>query len=235
MTDGSARRGEVIRVLVVDDHEIVRRGIRALLATKKDIRVVAEAADGEEAVELALRHHPDVVLLDLVMPKKDGVQAAREIARDAPESRILVLTTFAADELVFPAIKAGAIGFLLKDCGPQELVQAIRQVSAGEPSLAPSIARKVLQEVSGPPPKPAPACVTLSAREVEILRQVARGLSNKEISAELSIGEETVHTHVGNILQKLHVASRTQAALYALREGIASLDDVPDPGGLSPG
>jgi NarL family two-component system response regulator LiaR len=218
----------LIRVLIADDHEIVRKGIRALLATKRDIQVIGEAGDGAEAVAQALALHPDLVLMDLVMPKMDGIQATREITAKQPGTRVLVLTSFAADEQVFPAIKAGALGYLLKDSGPQELIQAIRQVYRGEPSLDPSIARKVLSELSSPPQKPLTPD-PLTARELDILRQVAQGRSNKEIAGHLVIAEETVHTHVSNILSKLHLASRTQAALYALKEGIASLDDIQDP------
>jgi NarL family two-component system response regulator LiaR len=216
-----------IRVLVADDHVIVRKGIRALLATKRDIQVVGEAGDGAEAVAQAEALSPDVILMDLVMPKMDGIQATREIAARGLGARVLVLTSFAADEQVFPAIKAGALGYLLKDSGPQELVQAIRQVYRGEPSLDPSVARKVLAELSGPPQKPLTRD-PLTARELGILRLIAQGRSNKEIAGQLTIAEETVHAHVSNILSKLHLASRTQAALYALREGIASLDDIPD-------
>jgi NarL family two-component system response regulator LiaR len=160
------------------------------------------------------------------MPKMDGIQATREIAAKGLGTRVLVLTSFAADEQVFPAIKAGALGYLLKDSGPQELVQAIRQVYRGEPSLEPAIARKVLSELSSPPRKPLTPD-PLTARELDILRLIAQGQSNKEIAGQLVIAELTVRTHVSNILGKLHLASRTQAALYALKEGLASLDDVP--------
>jgi two-component system, NarL family, response regulator LiaR len=215
-----------IRVLIVDDHAIVRKGIRALLATKRDIQVVAEAGDGVEAVAMAQAHHPDVVLMDLMMPRMDGIEATRQITTVQPSPRVLVLTSFAADEQVFPAIKAGALGYLLKDSGPQELIQAIRQVYCGEPSLDPSVARKVLTELSHPVKKPLTP-EPLTVRELEILRLVAQGKSNKEIARELVIAEETVHTHVSSILNKLHLASRTQAALYALKEGFASVDDIP--------
>jgi NarL family two-component system response regulator LiaR len=215
-----------IRVLIVDDHEIVRKGIRALLATKRDIQVVGEARDGAEAVAQAQTLHPDVILMDLMMPKMNGIEATRQITAGQPGTRVLVLTSFAADEQVFPAIKAGALGYLLKDSGPQELVQAIRQVFRGESSLDPTVARKVLTELSTPPQKPLTPD-PLTSREMEILRLVAQGMSNKEIAENLVIAEETVHTHVSNILNKLHLASRTQAALYALKEGIASVDDIP--------
>ena len=214
-----------IRVLVADDHAIVRKGIRALLATEPDIEVVGEAENGREAVTEAERLQPDVILMDLVMPEVDGIEAIRRITGRQPEARILVLTSFAADDKVFPAIKAGALGYLLKDSGPEELVQAIHQVYRGESSLHPTIARKLLHELSRPserPPTPEP----LTEREVEVLRLVARGQSNQEIADQLVISEATVRTHMSNILGKLHLASRTQAALYALREGLASLDDV---------
>lgn len=214
-----------IRVLVADDHAIVRKGIRALLATEPDIEVIGEAENGREAVTEVEKLQPDVILMDLVMPEVDGIEAIRRITARQPEARILVLTSFAADDKVFPAIKAGALGYLLKDSGPEELVQAIHQVYLGESSLHPTIARKLLQELSRPserPPTPEP----LTEREVEVLRLVARGQSNQEIADQLVISEATVRTHVSNILGKLHLASRTQAALYALREGLASLDDA---------
>jgi NarL family two-component system response regulator LiaR len=215
-----------IRVLITDDHSIVRKGIRALLATEPDIEVVGEAGDGAEAATQAQALRPDVILMDLVMPKVDGIEATRRILGQQPGMRILVLTSFAADDKVFPAIKAGALGYLLKDSGPDELVQAIHQVYRGEPSLEPSIARKVLLELSQPPKTPLTA-EPLTEREVDVLRLVAQGRSNRDIAEELVITEMTVRTHVSNILGKLHLASRTQAALYALREGLASLDDVP--------
>ncbi len=213
-----------IRVLIADDHAIVRKGIRALLATEADIEVVGEAADGKEAVEKAERLHPDVILMDLVMPGMDGIEATRRITTRQPEIRILVLTSFAEDEKVFPALKAGALGYLLKDAGPEELVRAIRQVYCGESSLHPAIARKVLQELSRPPERP-PTPEPLTERELEVLRLIAKGKSNREIAEELVISEATVRTHVSNILGKLQLASRTQAALYALREGIAELSE----------
>jgi NarL family two-component system response regulator LiaR len=163
--------------------------------------------------------------MDLVMPRMDGIEATRQITSRQPEVRILVLTSFAADDKVFPAIKAGALGYLLKDSSPEELVQAIRQVHQGEPSLEPSIARKVLSELTHPPKQP-PTTDPLTERELMVLRLVAQGRSNRDIAEQLVIAEITVRTHVSNILSKLHLASRTQAALYALREGLASLDDI---------
>jgi NarL family two-component system response regulator LiaR len=216
-----------IRILIVEDHAIVRKGLRALLATEPGLEVVGEAANGEEAVAQALALHPEVILMDLVMPKMDGIEATRRVTGQMPRVRVLVLTSFAADEKVFPAIKAGALGYLLKDTGPEELIQAIHQVHRGEPSLDPTIARKVLYELAHPPRQPLTP-EPLTERELEVLRLVSQGRSNREIADQLVIAEMTVRTHVSNILGKLHLASRTQAALYALREGLASLDEVPD-------
>ncbi len=215
-----------IRILIVDDHEIVRKGIRALLSTERDVQVVGEACDGAEAVAQAKTLSPDVILMDLVMPKMDGIEATRQITAQQPKVHVLVLTSFAADDKVFPAIQAGALGYLLKDSSPDDLIHAIHQVYQGEPSLEPTIARKVLHELSHPPKNPLTP-EPLTAREVDVLRLVAQGRSNREIAEELVITEMTVRTHVSNILSKLHLASRTQAALYALKEGLASLQDVP--------
>jgi NarL family two-component system response regulator LiaR len=217
---------EKIRVLLVDDHAIVRKGIAALLATESDFEVVGEASDGAEAVAKAQALRPDVVLMDLVMPKIDGIEATRQITSQVDGVRVLVLTSFVADDKVFPAIKAGALGYLLKDSGPLELLQSIRQVYRGLPSLDPSVASKVLFELAHPS-KLQPTTDPLTGRELEVLRLVAQGCSNREIAEKLVIAELTVSTHVSNILGKLHLASRTQAALFALREGLASIDDIP--------
>ncbi len=217
---------KMIRVLIADDHAIVRKGLRALLATERDIEVIGEAEDGAQAVSQARALQPDVILMDLVMPKMDGIEATRQITEQQSGTYILVLTSFAADDKVFPAIKAGALGYLLKDSGPDELVEAIHQVQRGEPSLEPSIARKVLHELAQPPKQP-PTVDPLTERELAVLRLIAQGKSNREIAEQLVITEMTVRTHVSNILSKLHLASRTQAALYALKEGLASLEDVP--------
>lgn len=214
---------EPIRILLADDHPIVREGLRALIATEPGMLVVGEARDGGEALFKARSLRPDVILLDLVMPRKDGLAAISEITHDLPGARILVLTSFAEDELVFPALKAGAMGYLLKDASPQELLEAIRAVSRGESSLHPAIARKLLREFTRPADPPARA-TSLTEREGEILLLVAQGLSNKAIAEHLVVSERTVRSHVSNILQKLHLTSRTQAALYALKEGLATLD-----------
>jgi NarL family two-component system response regulator LiaR len=217
-----------IRILIADDHAIVRKGLKALLATEKDMAVAGEAENGAEAVEKAAALRPDVILMDIVMPRMDGIEATRRITAERPETRVLVLTSFAADDKVFPAVKAGALGYLLKDSSPEQLLDAIRQVHKGEPSLEPSIARKVLQELSHPGSGAGtPTTDPLTERELEVLRLIAQGMSNKEIASKIFVAEWTVRSHVSNILGKLHLASRTQAALYALRSGLASLDDVP--------
>jgi NarL family two-component system response regulator LiaR len=188
------------------------------------MELVGEAADGVEAVQKARSLQPDVILLDLVMPRKGGLDVIGEIKEENPDMRILVLTSFAEDDKVFPAIKAGALGYLLKDSSAQELLRAIRDVYRGEPTMHPTIARKLMRELQRPPELP-PTEDPLTEREVEVLKFVAQGLSNQEIADILVISERTVRTHVTNILSKLHLANRTQAALYALREGLARLDD----------
>jgi NarL family two-component system response regulator LiaR len=226
-----------IRVFVVDDHAIVRDGIQSLLATEPDIEWVGEAANGADAVSKVRILHPDVILMDLVMPEMDGIEAIRQIMAFQPEARILVLTSFSADDKVFPAIKAGALGYLLKDTGSEDLMQAIHQVYRGESSLHPKIARMLLQEISTAQPikslehpsqlpEKSSSVDPLTERELKVLKLVAHGCSNREIADQLVVTEGTVRTHVSNILDKLHLASRTQATLYALREGLASLDDV---------
>jgi NarL family two-component system response regulator LiaR len=212
-----------IRILIADDHAVVREGLRALIDTEPGMELVGEAADGAEAVEKAQALKPDVILLDLVMPHKDGIAAIEEIKEEDPDAHILVITSFAEDDKVFAAIKAGALGYLLKDASPDELLRAVREVHRGEPSMQPSIAHKVMRELqraSSLPPTEDP----LTEREVEVLRLVTQGLTNQEIAEKLFVSERTVRAHVSNILGKLHLANRTQAALYALREGIADLD-----------
>ena len=212
-----------IRVLIVDDHTIVRKGIRALLGEIAGVEVVGEAADGQEAIAQADRLCPDVILMDLAMPRMDGIEATRQIKTRQPKSHVLVMTSFATDEKVLPAIKSGAAGYLLKESAPEDLVKAIHQIYHGESWLHPVVARKVLEEIAQPsdrPPTPDP----LTEREAEVLRLVAQGLSNQDIAEKLHIGAPTVRTHVSNIMSKLYLANRVQAALYALREGLASLD-----------
>ena len=214
-----------IRLLIADDHPIVRKGLRALLEDQPDIKVVGEAADGNEAVEQAREFGPDVILLDLMMPGKDGLSAIGEIKREQPNARILVLTSYFEDEQVFPAIKAGALGYLLKDSSPQELLQAIRDIARGQSALHPAIALKVIRELNHPADLPA-TTDPLTARELEVLTLLGQGMSNAEIAVRLTISERTVGTHISNILSKLHLASRTQAALYALKQGLTRTDSV---------
>ncbi len=214
----------MIRVLIVDDHAIVRKGIRALLSESGGFEIVGEAANGQEAVAAAAESQPDVILMDLLMPVMDGIEATLRITAQRPGARILVLTSFAADNKLFPAIKAGALGYLLKDSSPEDLLRAIRQVHRGEPALHPTIARKLLQEIAQPVDLP-PAPEALTARELAVLRLIAQGLSNQEIADQLVVSEPTVRTHVSRILGKLHLASRTQAALYAVREGLEGEDE----------
>jgi NarL family two-component system response regulator LiaR len=214
---------ESIRILIADDHAIVRKGLRTLIMGEPGMELVGEAADGVEAVFKARSLRPDVILLDIVMPRQDGLEAISQIKAEDPGARILVLTSFAEDDKVFPAIKTGALGYLLKDCTPEQLVQAIRDVYRGESSLHPTIALKLVRELNRPSDLP-PTQDPLTEREVDVLKLVAQGLTNQEIAGLLVISERTVGNHIGNILSKLHLANRTQAALYALRQGITNLD-----------
>ncbi len=221
---------KAIRVLIVDDHQIVRKGLRALFETEPDLKVVGEAADGVDAVEQAVKLQPDVILMDLVMPRMDGVEATRQIMSQRPAAHILVLTSYGSDSKIFPAVKAGAVGFLLKDTRPEALVAAIRQAAAGHSALDPVVARRLLREFAHEDAERAPS-EPLSEREIDVLKLVARGLTNEEIGEKLFISAATVRTHVSSILTKLNLTNRTQAALYALRAGLASLDDGGDSSG----
>lgn len=218
---------EIIRVLIVDDHTVVRDGLNALLAAEPGMEVVGSAADGIEAVRLAQELNPDVILLDLVMPRMDGVQATIEIKRNNPDARILVLTSFAENHQVFSAIKSGAIGYMMKDTSSEELIQAIRDTYHNKPALQPEIARKLMRDIQSQANQES-LVSTLTDREVEILQQVALGKTNQEIADELFLSERTVRTHITNILAKLRLSNRTQAALYALREGIAHMRYLKD-------
>jgi two-component system, NarL family, response regulator LiaR len=211
-----------IRLLIVDDQTVVREGLAAILANYSDIEVVGQAEDGSQAVIIAQETQPDVILLDLVMPKMDGLSAIPKIKEIAPETRILVVTSFAENDRVYQAIKAGALGYILKDATREQLLQAIRDVAQGRASLQPSIAVKLIQEIN----HPAELLYTadpLTRRELETLRLIARGMSNQEIANELVVHERTIAKYVSSILDKLQLANRTQAALYALREGISDL------------
>ena len=211
-----------IRIFIADDHAIVREGLRSLLGTEPDLELVGEASDGLQAVSKVRDLRPDVILIDMLMPRMDGLEAILEIRNDWTEAKIIVLTSFSDDEKVFSAIRSGALGYLLKESSPQDLLQAIHSVACGEGFLSPTIASKVMRELNQPPKLP-PTKDPLTEREVEILQLVAQGLTNDEIAEKLVVSERTVRTHVSNILSKLQLANRTQAALYALKEGLASL------------
>jgi NarL family two-component system response regulator LiaR len=210
---------EQIRVLVADDHIVVREGLCALINACTDIHVVGEATNGAEAVAQVALLQPDVVLMDLVMPVKDGIEAIKEIRQQSPQSRILVLTSFGEDKRVFQAIKAGALGYLLKDSTSEDLIQAIHDVYQAKLSLQPAIAIRVARELNRQDTNHA-----LTDREISVLKLIARGLSNREIARKLTLSDVTVDTHVSNILSKLNLENRTQAALYALREGLVDID-----------
>jgi NarL family two-component system response regulator LiaR len=209
-----------ITVMIVDDHEMVRRGASGYLEAQLDIEVVAEAESGEEAVRLAGEHVPHVVLMDLVMPGMDGVEATRRVKDVSPRSQIIVLTSYHQDEHIFPALQAGAISYLLKDVKAGELVEAIRRAAQGEATLHPRVAARVIQAFRGGDLDQSSPFTTLTERELDVIKLIARGLTNRKIAEELVISEGTVKGHVSNILSKLHLADRTQAAVYAWQEGI---------------
>lgn len=217
---------EPIRVLIADDHPVVRQGLSVMLAAQPDMELVAEAADGEEAVRLSQKTKPDVIIMDLKMPVKDGLTAISEIDQLKLHAQILVLTSFPEDDLVFDAIKAGAMGFLLKDSLPEELVEAIRAVHNGNTALHPVIARKLMQEIKRPP-ELLGAEGLLTPRELDVLQCLAQGLSNREIATDLTVSVRTVTTHIHNILEKLHLVNRTQAAIYARDHGLTSRSEKP--------
>jgi NarL family two-component system response regulator LiaR len=213
-----------IRILVVDDETVVREGFVAILSFQSDFEVVAEAKDGIQAVELARKAKPDVILLDIAMPRQDGLTTIPILQKVVPETRILVLTSFQESDEAFQAIKAGALGFLLKDSTRVQLVQAIRDVADGKASIQPSVAMKVIQEMDNPTESEYTSD-PLTPRELDTLRLIARGLSNQEIAQSLGVHERTIAKYVSNILNKLHLANRTQVALYAIREGLADETD----------
>ena len=210
---------ETITIALVDDHSIVRQGVRALLETQPDISIVGEASSGDEGVHLCAEQAPDVVLMDLVMPGMNGVEATRQIKQVSPRTQVIVLTSYHEDEHIMPAIRAGALSYLLKDIGPAELLAAIRRAAQGETTIHPHVAARMMQALHGAEAKENPFAV-LSKREIEVLRLIADGLSNSAIGESLFISEKTVKSHVGNILSKLHLADRTQAAVFAWRGGL---------------
>jgi two-component system, NarL family, response regulator LiaR len=232
----AAPKTEKIRVLVVDDHAVVRQGLRDFIDLQDDMVVVGEGVNGIEAVSLSSRLQPDVVLLDLVMPQMDGVDATRQIMQACPATHVLILTSFGEDDKVFPAIRAGAQGYLLKDIRPDELVQAVREANQGKVQLHPDIARKLMSAVASDPKaqagvpasgqagKPAASPNDLTERELEVLRWIACGLTNREIAERMIISEKTVKTHVSNILGKLALDDRTQAAIWALKHNLGPED-----------
>jgi NarL family two-component system response regulator LiaR len=207
---------ETIRILIVDDHAVVREGLRQFLALQEGFEIVGEAADGVEAVDAALSLRPDVVLMDLAMPRRDGVEAMRELRASVPGARVIILTSFLEDDRLLPALRAGAAGYLLKNVEPEELARAIRTAARGQTLIDPAVAARLVETLSGRDEQP-PA---LTVREQQVLRLIARGYANKRIAAELGIAEKTVKTHVSHVLRKLSVADRTQAALYASHLGL---------------
>jgi DNA-binding NarL/FixJ family response regulator len=214
------------RIVIADDQALVRVGLRKILEAEPDLDVVAEAADGEDAVAETRLHRPEVVLMDIRMPALDGIEATRRIVAGQPAARVLILTTFGLDTYVFDALRAGASGFMLKDAPPEELIAAVRLVARGEALLAPAVTRSVIEEFTRRPvgraPEPSPALAELTAREREVLELLARGRSNPEICAELVISEATAKTHVARILQKLGLRDRVQAVIYAYENGVVT-------------
>lgn len=214
-----------ITILIVDDHQLVRQGVRAFLDTQSDLSVVAEAASGKEAVQLASQHVPDVILMDLVMPGDvDGVEATRQVKSISPRTQVVILTSFHEDKHIFPAIRAGAISYVLKDISPADLAGVVRKAARGEAVLNPRVAARLIQEVQGKRGLKTNPFTELSNREMEVLRLIADGMSNAKIADQLVISEKTVKGHVSNILGKLHLVDRTEAAVYAWREGIVRRD-----------
>jgi NarL family two-component system response regulator LiaR len=211
---------EPISVLLVDDHSMVREGIRAFLVTQADLTVVGEAGSGEEAIKLAEQHVPDVILMDLIMPGMDGVETTRRVKQVSPRSQVVVLTSYHEDEHIFPALKAGALSYILKDISAQELASAVRKAAVGEAVLHPRVAARVIKELQGKRADALNPFTELSERELEVLKLIADGMSNADMAAKLFLSEKTIKGHVSNILSKLHLVDRTQAAVYAWREGI---------------
>jgi NarL family two-component system response regulator LiaR len=221
---------QAIRVVIVDDHQVVRQGLRTFLDLQDDIVVVGEAGDGEAAVELVGRLTPDVVLMDILMPRMDGIEATRRLKAAWPEVGVIVLTSFAGDQQVLPALEAGASSYLLKDVTPEDLVEAVRAVHRGEPRLHPDALRKVMEAATGTRPaeagrRPSPPD-DLTERELEVIRLVAQGRTNREIADTFVLSEKTVKTHISHVLAKLGLKDRTQLAIYAIRNGLADEGDA---------
>ncbi len=214
-----------ITLLITDDHAVVRGGVRAFLDAQPDMRVVAEAESGEQAVQLAAEHAPDVALMDLLMGGMDGVEATRRLKQASPRTQVVVLTSYHDDEHIFPALRAGAISYLLKSVKMEELADAVRRAARGEATLHPRVATRVLAELRGPRREAPNVFTELTERELELLKLIATGLSNAEIAAQLVLSENTVKGYVSNILSKLHLADRTQAAVLAWREGVVRRPD----------
>ena len=214
-----------ISLLIIDDHALVRQGIRTFLDLQPDLIVIGEADSGETAVLIAAELAPDVALMDLVMPGMGGVEATRQVKQVSPHTQIIVLTSYHEDEFIFPALRAGALSYVLKDVGPDELADTVRRAARGESVLHPRVAARVVQELRGARRDTPNLFIDLSDREIEVLRLIADGLSNAEIAAKLIISEKTVKGHVSNILGKLHMMDRTQAAVYAWRQGLVARRD----------
>lgn len=223
MTDA---KPEPITVLIVDDHELVRQGVRAFLDAQDDLDVVAEAGTGKEAVAACAEWVPDVVLMDLLMPAMDGIEATRRVKEVSPRSQVVVLTSHHDDAHVFPALRAGALSYVLKSIGPEELAGTVRRAARGEPTLHPRVALRLMRDVRGDADDVPDAFAELTPREMEVLRAIAEGLANAAIAERLGVAEKTVKGHVSNVLSKLHLADRTQAAVYAWREGVVRRDDA---------
>jgi NarL family two-component system response regulator LiaR len=215
---------EPITIIICDDHEVVRRGIRAYLDTIPDFKVIAEASSGEEAIELVMENIPDVVLMDLIMPGIDGVETTRKIKKISPRTQVVVLTSFHEDAHIFPALKAGAISYILKDMKMDKLVEALHKAVQGEVTLHPRVAARVLQNIRGENSEDQQLFTELTERELDVLKLIASGMTNNQIANELVISENTVKGHVSNILNKLHLIDRTQAAVYAWQRGIVQRD-----------
>ena len=215
-----------ISILIVDDHEVVRNGMRSYLETLPDFSVVGEAASGEEAIELVTELIPDIVLMDLIMPGMDGIETTRRIKQISPRTQVVVLTSYHEDMHIFPALKAGAISYILKDMKMEKLVEALHRAVQGEVTLHPRVAVRVLQNIRGENPESEPLFTELTDRELDVLKLIASGLTNSQIAENLVISENTVKGHVSNILSKLHMADRTQVAVYAWQSGIVKRDQA---------